>query len=69
MHKYQLTVLHKFEAFCLGIELTLIQQEPEPEFDKEENDEATIYIVEFEDEDQMYSFDKLMRSSMSYLFE
>lgn len=70
MHNYQLTVPHEFEAFHLGIELTImhIQSNSEPIFTTTETKDATIYSIPFEEEDQMYAFDKEIRKSMPYLF-
>lgn len=69
MHDYQLTVPHEFEAFHLGIRLMLIQFEPAPEFESSETKDATVFLIQFEDEDQMYSFHKQINESMPYLFK
>lgn len=71
MFNYQLTVLHEFEAFHLGIHLTImhIQGESEPIFTSTETKEAMIYSIPFEEEDQMYSFDKEIRNGMPFLFK
>jgi hypothetical protein len=71
MHNYQLTVPHEFEAFHLGIHLTImhIQGGSEPEFTATETEHATIYSIPFEEEDQMYNFDKELRKGMPFLFK
>ncbi|WP_348799345.1 hypothetical protein [Flavobacterium adhaerens] len=69
MFEYQLIVSHEYEAFLLGISLSIIQSNPTPRFKTIETKEATIFFIEFEDEDQMYIFDKQTRTSMPYLFE
>jgi hypothetical protein len=71
MDKYQLTVPHEFEAFHLGIHLTImhIQDESEPIFTTTETKDATIYTIPFDEEDQMYAFDKEIRNGMPFLFK
>ena len=71
MEDYQLTVPHEFEAFHLGIELTImnIQDNSEPIFTTKETKDETIYFNPFEEEDKMYAFDKEIRASMPYLFK
>lgn len=70
MNKYILKLPYEFEAFQLGIELTIIQYESEDCFTKKDNnDEKTIeYNIEFQDEDQMYAFDKDLRESLPFIF-
>jgi len=71
MHNYQLTVPHEFEAFHLGVHLTImhIQGESEPIFTTIETEHATIYYIPFEEEDQMYNFDNEVRNEMPFLFK
>lgn len=71
MHEYQLTIPDEFEAFHLGVHLTImnIQGGEEPIFKTKETEDATIYFIPFDEEDQMYDFDKKIRESMPYLFE
>lgn len=71
MHEYQLTVPHNLGAFNLGVHLTImhIQGGDEPVFESKETEEATIYSIPFEEEDQMYAFDKEIRGSMPFLFQ
>lgn len=71
MNEYKLTVSHEFEAFYLGVELTImhIQSNSEPIFTTTETKDARIYSIPFEEEDQMYAFDKEIRTSMPYLFK
>lgn len=71
MCDYQLTVPHEFGAFNLGVHLTImhIQGGEEPIFTTIETKDATIYSIPFEEEDQMYKFDKIIRKSMPYLFK
>ena len=70
MYNYQLLVPQEFEAFHLGIELTImnIQDSSHPIFTTTETEDATIYFIPFEEEDLMYAFDKELRVSMSFLF-
>ena len=68
MSKYQLQVPHEFEAFHLGIELSIIQAKPSAKFRKEETKDATIYFITFQSEDQMYAYDKEIREKAPYLF-
>lgn len=69
--EYQLIVPHEFEAFHLGVHLTImhIQGGKEPVFKTTETKDATIYFIPFEEEDQLYAFDKEIRKGMSFLFE
>ncbi|WP_338376468.1 hypothetical protein [uncultured Flavobacterium sp.] len=71
MHNYQLTVPHEFEAFHLGIELTImnIQDSTHPIFTTTETKDAIIYLIPFDEEDSMYAFDKEIRLSMPFLFK
>ncbi len=71
MHEYQLTVPHEFEAFHLGVHLTImhIQGGEEPIFKTEETKDETIYFIPFEEEDQLYAFDKEIRRGMPFLFQ
>lgn len=70
MNEYILKLPYEFEAFQLGVELTIIQYVEEENFTKKDNDELEIiiYNILFDDEDQMYKFDKEIRVSMPYLF-
>lgn len=70
MYNYQLTVPHEFEAFHLGIELTImnIQDNSHPIFTTIETKDSTIYFIPFDEEDLMYAFDKEIRANMSFLF-
>jgi len=69
MHNYQLKVPHEHEAFILGIKLTIEQWNPIPQYTSTETKNATIFFLEFEEEDDLYSFDKEIRSSLPFLFE
>ena len=70
MYNYQLLVPHEFEAFHLGLELTImnIQDNSHPIFTTKETKDATIYFIPFDEEDLMYAFDKEIRATMSFLF-
>ncbi|WP_181368966.1 hypothetical protein [Flavobacterium pallidum] len=46
-----------------------IQGGEEPIFTTTESEYETIYSIPFEEEDQMYDFDKEIRSGMPFLFK
>ena len=71
MNEYKLTVPDEFDAFHLGVHLTIlhIQGGSEPIFKTKETKEATIYFIPFEEEDQLYAFDKEIRKSMPFLLK
>lgn len=70
MNEYILKLPYEFEAFQLGIELTIIHFIDEENFTKKNDDEleVIVYNIAFDDEDQMYDFDKTIRASMPYIF-
>jgi hypothetical protein len=71
MHEYQLILPHEFEAFHLGVHLTImnIQGGTEPIFKTKKTKDAIIYFIPFEEEDQIYAFDKEIRGGMPFLFK
>ena len=71
MSEYILKLPYEFEAFQLGIELDIIQYVDEENFTKEDNNEleVIVYKIAFDDEDDMYKFDKGIRESMPYIFK
>ncbi|MCL9805826.1 hypothetical protein NAT51_12825 [Flavobacterium amniphilum] len=70
MNEYILKLPYEFEAFQLGIELTIIHYVDEENFTKKNDDEleVIVYNIAFDDEDNMYSFDKDIRASAPYIF-
>ncbi len=71
MHEYQLSVPDEYEAFHLGIHLTImhIQGGSEPIFKTKETEYETIYYISFDEEYQMDAFDKDIRNRMPFLFK
>lgn len=71
MPKYYLNLPYEFEAFQLGIELEIINYVSEDSFSKNDNDEleAIVYEINFDDEDQMYAFDKEIKSRNTFIWE
>jgi hypothetical protein len=71
MHNYQLKLPYEFEAFQLGIELEIIQYASEDSFTKRnnDNDEIIIYNIDFDDEDEMYAFDKTIREKLHFIYD
>jgi hypothetical protein len=69
MYDYQLTVPDEFEAFILGIKLSIRQLNPVPKYQIEETKDGTIFFIEFEQQNKLDSFDNDMRSNFPVLFK
>lgn len=70
MHEYILKLPYEFGAFQLGIELDIIHYIDEENFTKKNDDEfqVIVYNIFFDDEDDMYEFDKGIRESLPHIF-
>jgi len=68
MSDYQLQVLNEHEAFLIGIKLAIRQADGVVECNSTETKDGTIFFIEFQNEDQMFAFDKKMRETTPFLF-
>lgn len=69
MYDYQLTVPYEFEAFLIWIKLTIKQFNPSPKFTATETKDATIFFIQFENEDRMLSIRKQEKVCRFYLIK
>ena len=69
MSEYQLHVPNEHEAFLIGIRLSINQDNGISKCDVTETKDGTVFLIRFKDEDDMYAFDKKMKSSLPFLFK
>lgn len=69
MYDYQLTVPDEFEAFVIGVKLRISQSKPVPKCQVQETKDGTIFFLEFEQKEQLDSFDNEIRLNFLFLFK
>lgn len=68
MQEYQLHIDNKFEEFIPGININILGAEGMSEYSFVETKDGTVFFIKFNDEDEMYAFDKKMKDIAPFLF-